>query len=87
MTRREFRASGVRASGVRASGVRARGQWGQPFTYDLFDSLKLSELASWALVRRIFSVTELLLGMWNTPQFRRDSIQRDPSTPPNLTPQ
>jgi hypothetical protein len=43
-----------------------RVQGGQPFTYDLFDSLKTFRVwASWAFVRRIGCATELLLGMQN----------------------
>ena len=39
---------------------------GQPFTYDLFDSLKTFRvLASWAFVRLILWATESLLGIRN----------------------
>ena len=64
------------------TGVGRGGQpWGQPFTYDLFDALMPSEFerrGSW-----FAESSEPPNCCWAygiTPQFRRDSIRRDPST-------
>jgi hypothetical protein len=62
-------------------GLTGRVRGGQPFTYDLFDALMPSEFerrGSW-----FAESSEPPNCCWAygiTPQFRRDSIRRDPST-------
>jgi hypothetical protein len=59
---------------------------GQPFTYDLFDALRPSEFerrGSW--LAKSSEPPNCCWASGITPQFRRDSIRRDPSTASSRT--